>query len=149
MHRALALVCTLATLSALADVAPEEAAKIQREQAKAREAVMEKYKGKDKLSAAELRQQSKDLAEADKAVLQAHGVAAGDWVKATAKMSADDRAKVDAAKKQMTAEEEAAAKKASDKKTAPGKGGDIVIEKGSDTNEAAEMDRAMGLGKKK
>jgi hypothetical protein len=147
MNRAFFLGCTLATLPALAEVSPDEAAKIQREQGKARDAVMEKYKGKDKLSAADLRQQSKELAEAERSVLQSHGVSPGDWVKATARMNTDDRAKVEAAKKQMKADEEAAAKKGAEPKT--GKPGEVVIEKGNEKNEAAEMDRAMGFGKKK
>lgn len=136
----------LVATGARAELSPEEVAKIQREQAKARDAVTEKYKGKDKLSAAELRAQSKELAEAERSVLDAHNVKAGDWVKASAKMSTDDRAKVDAAKKQMTAEEEAAAKKAAAKKEM--KPGEVTIETG-EKNEAAEMDKAMGLGKKK
>lgn len=142
--RALIVVLSMLSTIAWAELSTDEVAKIQREQAKARDAVNEKYKGK--LSAAEVRAQAKELAEADRAVLDAHNVKAGEWVKASAKMSSDERAKVEAAKKQLTAEEEAAAKKADAKKET--KPGEVVIETG-EKNEAAEMDKAMGLGKKK
>lgn len=146
MRRRFVVVLSLVSSVALAQLSPEEVATIQREQAKARDAVVEKYKGKDKLSAAELRAQSKELAAAERGVLDAHNVKAGDWVKASAKMSNDDRAKVDAVKKQLTADEEAAAKKADAKKEV--KPGEVIIETDG-KNEAAEMDKAMGFGKRK
>lgn len=123
----------------LADVSPEEVANIQTEQAKATQAIDDKYAAKGKLSAADLRAMSKEKAAAERSVLDAHGVKPGEWVKASSKMSADDRAKVEATKKALTAKEEAA------KKGAEKGAKEVVIEKG-EVNEAAEMDKKMGLG---
>lgn len=125
---------------ALADLSPEEIAAIQQEQQKATDAIEAKYAGKGKLSAADLRALSKEKAAAERSVLDARGVKAGDWVKASSKMSADDRAKVEATKKALTAKDEAAAKKSDGKQ-----GKEVVIEKNG-VNEAAEMDKQLGLG---
>ncbi|MBL8922158.1 MAG: hypothetical protein JNJ54_25130 [Myxococcaceae bacterium] len=140
MSKPLVLVVLLAAVTALADLSPEEIATIQREQQKASDSVDAKYAGKGKLSAAELRAMSKEKAAAERSVLDAHGVKAGDWVKASSKMSSDDRAKVEATKKSLADKDEAA------KKADARQGKEVVIEKGGEVNEAAEMDKKLGLG---
>ncbi len=139
MRTLLAALALVIAVPVLADVSPEEVANIQTEQAKANQAIDDKYAAKGKLSAADLRAMSKEKAAAERSVLDAHGVKAGEWVKASAKMSADDRAKVEATKKALTAKEEAA------KKGAEKGPKEVVIEK-NEVNEAAEMDKKMGLG---
>ena len=136
-----ALVVLVGAAPAFADLSPEEVAAIQTEQAKATQAIDDKYAGKGKLSASDLRAMSKEKAAAERSVLDARGVKPGEWVKASSKMNADDRAKVEATKKAAN-DKEAAAKKSADAK--PGE--EIVIEKAGEVNEAAEMDKKMGLG---
>jgi hypothetical protein len=141
MSKVLVVAVLLAAATALADLAPEEIATIQREQQKASDAIDAKYAGKGKLSAADLRAMSKEKAAAERSVLDAHGVRPGDWVKASSKLSSDDRAKVEATKKSLADKDEAAAKKSDGKQ-----GKEVVIEKGGEVNEAAEMDKKLGLG---
>lgn len=139
MRTLLAALALVIAVPVLADVSPEEVANIQTEQAKANQAIDDKYAAKGKLSAADLRSMSKEKAAAERAVLDAHGVKAGEWVKASSKMNADDRAKVEATKKALTAKDDAA------KKGAEKGPKEVVIEK-NEVNEAAEMDKKMGLG---
>ncbi len=140
--RAAALVVLCSAAPALADLSPDDIAAIQLEQAKATQAIDDKYAGKGKLSASDLRAMSKEKAAAERSVLDSRGVKPGDWVKASSKMNADDRAKVEATKK-AASDKEAAAKKGPDAKAG---GKEIVIEKAGEVNEAAEMDKKMGLG---
>jgi hypothetical protein len=140
--RAAVLVSLCSALPALADISPDDIAAIQLEQAKATQAIDDKYAGKGKLSASDLRAMSKEKAAAERAVLDSRGVKPGDWVKASSKMNSDDRAKVEATKKAAT-DKEAAAKKGPDAKAG---GKEVVIEKAGAVNEAAEMDKKMGLG---
>lgn len=140
--RAAALVVLCFAAPALADISPDDIAAIQLEQAKATQAIDDTYAGKGKLSANDLRAMSKEKAAAERAVLDSRGVKASDWVKASSKMNADDRAKVEATKK-AASDKEAAAKKSADAKAG---GKEIVIEKAGAVNEAAEMDKKLGLG---
>jgi hypothetical protein len=138
--RAAALVVLVVAAPALADLSPDDIAAIQLEQAKATQAIDDKYAGKGKLSASDLRAMSKEKAAAERSVLDSRGVKPGEWVKASSKMNADDRAKVEATKK-AASDKEAAAKKGDAKA-----GKEVVIEKGGEVNEAAEMDKKLGLG---
>lgn len=137
-----ALVVLVGAAPAFADLSPEEVAAIQTEQAKATQAIDDKYAGKGKLSAIDLRAMSKEKAAAERAVLDGRGVKPGEWVKASARLSAEDRATVDATKKALSAKE-AAAKKSGDAKAGPK---DVTIDQGGEVNEAAEMDKKLGLG---
>lgn len=141
MSKPLAFIVVLAAATAFAELSPEDIATIQREQQKASDAIDAKYAGKGKLSAADLRALSKEKAAAERSVLDAHGVRPGDWVKASSKLSSDDRAKVEATKKSLADKDEAAAKKGDGKQ-----GKEVVIEKGGEANEAAAMDKKLGLG---
>lgn len=140
MSKPLVFAVVLAATTAFADLSPEEIATIQREQQKASDAIDARYAGKGKLSAADLRAMSKEKAAAERSVLDSHGVRPGDWVKASSKLSSDDRAKVEATKKSLADKDEAA------KKSDGKQGKEVVIEKGGEVNEAAEMDKKLGLG---
>lgn len=137
MRRLLVVVVLVAAVRAQAELSPEDVAAIQRDQAKATQAVEDKYPGKR--SAADLRALSKEKAAAERAVLEARGVKPGEWARAAATLSADERAAVEATKKALDQQEERAAKGASKPAKAP------AVDK-SGANEAAELDKKLGLG---
>jgi hypothetical protein len=134
MARALLLSLCVVALPALAGLSPDDIAAIQAEQAKAVAAVEEKYKGKK--SPADLRAKMKETAAAERAVLDARGVKQAEWARASATMSADERAAVDAKKKALEPKGDAATKQA----------GPPSAQQDADAAEAAAMDKKMGLG---
>lgn len=146
--RTLLAAVLLSSSAALADPpSPEDMAVIQHDIDKATSDVDKKYSGKE-LSSDEKKQQIKERAAAERAVLEKKGVNGKDFARAQATMSKDDRAANKAAGAELEKKDKAAA-------DAPKGGGkEIVIEKGgagaepkSDEDEAAAMDRAQGLGK--
>ena len=132
------------------DLTPAKRAKLQKEQQKAAEAVEKKYGNKkpSELSADERRSLMQEKAAAERAVLEKEGVDPKEFARSGMKQSREERADTDAAAKDLDAKEAATAKDAAAKK--PGKK-EIVIEKngkpadGAEVNEAAEMDKQMGL----
>lgn len=134
MARALLLSLCVVALPALAGLSPDDIAAIQAEQAKAVAAVEEKYKGKN--SPADVRARMKETAAAERAVLDARGVKQAEWARASATMSADERAAVEAKKKAL--EPKAAGSKP---QAAPS-----AAQQDADAAEAAAMDKKMGLG---
>jgi hypothetical protein len=131
------------------DMTPAKRAKLQREQQKAAEAVEKKYGNKkpSEMSADERRALMQEKAAAERAVLEKEGVDPKDFARSGMKQSREERADTDAAVKDLEAKEAATAKDGAKK---PGKK-EIVIEKngkpadGAEVNEAAEMDKQMGL----
>jgi hypothetical protein len=133
MRRAL-LLSLVVSLPAFAELSPDDIAAIQSEQAKAVAAVEEKYKGKS--SPADLRARMKETAAAERAVLDARGVKQAEWVRASATLSADERAAVEAKKKAAEPKADGAKKQA----------GAPAAQQDADAAEAAAMDKKMGLG---
>ncbi len=133
------------------DLSPDDLARLQREQKAAADDVEKKY-GTGNLSPEQQKQLSKDKSAAERAVLEKNGVDAKDFARTNAKLSRSDREAVDAAGKKLDAKAAADGKAADAKKAAGGKK-EIVIEKdgksAAPVNEAAEMDKAAGLGKGK
>ena len=143
----LASLLTLWTTALAGELSTAEVAKIQTEQAAAAAAIDEKYQGKT--SAADLKAMTREKAAAERAVLDSHGVSPGAFIKASTQLSRDERAELEAEKKALQARQEAAKKDKNGK--ADGKADSkVVVEKGAGAdqhkNEAAEMDRQMGLG---
>ena len=103
--RPLILAAALASLTAHAgdDLNPENMAKIQSEQTKASEAVDKKYGNKkaSELSPDERKAMSREKGEAERAVLDKHGVDSKSFARANAKMSREDRSATDAAAKNI------------------------------------------------
>jgi hypothetical protein len=128
------LLSLLVAVPALAGLSPDDIAAIQQEQAKAAAAVEDKYK--DKTSPSDLRAKMKESAAAQRAVLDARGVKPAEWARASATMSAETRAAVEAKKK------------ASEPKAEAGKkpGAASTAQQDADAAEAAAMDQTMGLG---
>ncbi|MBS1152621.1 MAG: hypothetical protein H6Q89_4319 [Myxococcaceae bacterium] len=132
------------------DLTPEKRAKLQRDQQKAAEAVEKKYGNKkaSELSSEERKSLMKEKAAAEREVLEKAGVDPKEYARSQSKMSREDRANTDAAGKELEAKEAAAAKDGAGKKTAKK---EIVIEKNGksagdpEVNEAAELDKQMGL----
>ena len=154
---ALATLCAAVTAFAGDDLTPDQRAKLLNEQKKAAAAVEKKYGNKkpSELSPDERRAMAKEKAEAETQVLEKAGVDSKEFARSTMKMGRDEKADTDAAVKTLEAKEKEDAKKGDGKKPAGGKK-EIVIEKngkpadgGPNVNEAAEMDKAMGLGKGK
>jgi hypothetical protein len=139
----LASLLSLGTSALAGEVSTAEVAKIQTEQAAAAAAIDEKYQGKT--SAADLKAMTKEKAAAERAVLESHGVSPAAFIKASTQLSRDERAELDAEKKTLKAKQDDAKKGKSGKADAK-----VAVEKGAgadqDRNEAAEMDRQMGLG---
>lgn len=156
--RHLVLASLLAALAVHADdLTPEKRAKLQREQQKAAEAVEKKYGNKkpSELSPDERRSQLKEKAAAQRDVLEKAGVDPKDFARSGSKLSREEKANTDAAAKDLEAKEAADAKAGDGKKAAGGKK-EVVIEKngkttqgGEPVNEAAEMDKELGLKKGK
>lgn len=156
---ALATLCTAVTAFAGDDLTPDQRAKLLNDQKKAGAAVEKKYGNKkpSELTPDERRALAKEKADAEREVLDKAGVDAKEFARSTMKMGRDEKADTDAAQKKLEAadKEAAAAGGGKDGKDAK-KGGkkEIVIEKngkveGEPVNEAAEMDKAQGLGKGK
>ncbi len=133
------------------DLTPAKRAKIQRDQQKAAEAVDKKYGNKkpSELSSDERKAAMQERAAAERDVLEKAGVDPKEFARSGSKMTREEKASTDAASKDLEAQEAAAPKdaKKSGKK-------EVVIEKngagaGPEVNEAAEMDKQMGLGKGK
>ncbi len=139
----LASLLTLCAAALAGELTTAEVAKIQTEQAAAAAAIDEKYQGKT--SAADLKAMTREKAAAERAVLDSHGVSPGAFIKASTQLSRDERAELEAEKKALQARQEAAQKDKNGKADSK-----VVVEKGAgaaqDKNEAAEMDRQMGLG---
>lgn len=152
--RLLTLASLLTALAVHAeDLTPERRAQLQRDQQKAGEAVEKKYGNKksSELSADERRSLMTEKAAAERGVLEKAGVEPKDFARSGMKMGRDEKARTDDAVKDLEAKEAAAAKD-SGKKAGAKK--EVVIEKngkpaGEEVNEAAEMDKAMGLKKGK
>lgn len=155
MRTLLAAALLIAGVSFAADeLTPQNMAKIQSEQKKASEAIDKKYGNKkpSELTPDERRAMQKEKGESERAVLDKHGVDPKSFAKAGAKMGREDRAANEAATQDLERQDAQA-------KTAPAadskKGGkkEIVIEKDGKSsepvNEAAEMDKAAGLGRGK
>jgi hypothetical protein len=144
--RTLALVLMLAAGAAHADPpSAEELAKLQHDVQQATDEVDKRYAGKE-LSQDDRKQQLKERAAAEKAVLEKAGVDKKDYVKASAKQSREDRAAVAAEKEKLDQKDKAGA--------SADKGGqkEIVVEKGgkkemTPEEEAAAMDKAKGYDK--
>jgi hypothetical protein len=112
----------------LADLTPEQLAKVQHERDKALEEVKLKYGGKpsSELTQDERRDMIKDQREAESQVLEKNGVDAKEIARYEAKLSLDDRAATKAAKQQIEEKEkQQAAEK--EKKAEPG---EIPIQRG-------------------
>jgi hypothetical protein len=102
----------LLLLIAIARLSPQEIAAVERDQEKARLAVDAKYGNRTlgELSADERRAQAKDLAEAQRTVLERHNVQAHEWALTKARQSrADQEAEKQAALALELAEQERAA----------------------------------------
>ena len=155
--RSTALLALLLCVAAHAadDLNPQNIAKIQSEQSKAAAAIDKKYGNKkaSELSADERRSMQSEKAAAEREVLEKHGTDVKSFARASSKLSREDRAATDAAAKDLE-KKDGEAPAGDPKKT--GKK-EIVIEKNGkgapspdgDANEAAQMDRAAGLGKGK
>jgi hypothetical protein len=123
---------------------PEEIAKIQHEQEKATAELEKKYGNRriSELSNEERRTLIKERADAEREVLDKHGVDPKDFARATAKQSLEDRAKTRTEREKLKAD---ADKKPDEKKD------EVIIERGHtaemDAEEAAEMDKAAGFNK--
>ncbi len=148
------LVSILTALVAHAeDLTPEKRAKLQREQQKAAEAVEKKYGNKkaSELSSEERKSLMREKQAAEREVLEKAGVDPKEYARSEAKMGREEKANTDAASKDLEAKEAAAAKDGAKK---PAKKGEVVVEKNGkganpEVNEAAELDKARGLGKGK
>lgn len=136
------------------DLTPANVAKIQSEQTKANAEIDKKYGNKkaSELSTDERRSIAKEKAAAERDVLDKHGTDLKSFARANSKMGREDRAATDAAAKDL--DKKSTAAPAADAKNAGGQK-EIVIEKngkaapGPEVNEAAELDKAQGLGKGK
>jgi len=109
------LTIALAALLSADDLNPQTAAVISREQDKAQAKVAEKYGNKkpSELSQEERREMIKDQAEADKAVLDKHGVDARDWARYEMRQGRGERGAQQQAEKALAEKEkEAEAEKA-------------------------------------
>ena len=153
--RSLLLASFLAAAVAHADdFTPEQRAKLQNDQKRASAAVEKKYGNKkpSDLSADERRALAKEKSDAEREVLDKAGVDPKDFARSEARMTRQEKTATDAARKSLeekdAAGEKDGAKKASGKK-------EVVVEKGGKgaadptVNEAAEMDKQLGLGKGK
>ena len=124
---------------------PEDIAKIESEQGKATAEVDKKYGNRkpSEMSNDERKQMMKDKADAERAVLDKHGVDGKDFARTSTKQTKEDRAATNAAA-------EAIKKKDADAAKSDGKGKEVVIDKGgqkSDQDLAAEQDAKAGYGK--
>jgi hypothetical protein len=136
----LALVATLL----LADLTPEQLAKVQHERDKALLDVSKKYGGKpsSELTQDERREMIKDQREAESQVLEKNGVDPKEIARYEAKLSLDDRAATKAAKKELEEKEkrEAAEK---EKKNEPG---EIPIQRGFNDANPVTLEEKQGNG---
>ncbi|MBK7861392.1 MAG: hypothetical protein IPJ65_22815 [Archangiaceae bacterium] len=145
--RTLALFLVLAAGTVHAEPpSAEQMAKLQHDIQQATDDVDKKYAGKE-LSADERKQQIKDRAAAENAVLDKAGVDKKEYARAGAKMSKEDRATAASEKEKLDAKDKAAA---------GAKGGqtEVIVEKGGGNGqqltpeeEAAAIDKAKGFDK--
>lgn len=141
------------------DLSPDQRAKILNDQKKAGAAVEKKYGNKkpSELSPDERRAMAKEKADAEREVVEKAGVDPKEFARSTMRMGRDEKADTDAAQKKLEQQDKAAeASGGSGKDGKKGGKKEIVIEKngkveggGGEVNEAAEMDKAQGLGKGK
>lgn len=143
------------------DLTPDQRAKLLNEQKKAGAAVEKKYGNKkpSELSSDERKSLAKEKADAEREVLEKAGVDPKEFARSTMRMGRDEKADTDAAQKKLEQQDKAAEASGGGKDGKDAKKGgkkEIVIEKngkveggGGEVNEAAEMDKAQGLGKGK
>jgi hypothetical protein len=132
----------------LAELSPEQLAKVQHDRQKAMAEVSKKYGDKkpSELTQDERREMIHDQREAEDRVLEKNGVDRKEIARYEAKLSLDDRAATKAAKQQIEEKE----KREADEKAKGGEkqGGDnIPIQRGfSDTNPVTLEDKGNGSG---
>lgn len=159
--RLLALATLLASVAAFAgdDLTPDQRAKILNDQKKAGATVDKKYGNRkpSEMTPDERRSYAKEKADAEREAVEKAGQDPKEFARSTMKMGRDEKADTDQALKNLEAKDKAAGDAPAGGKDAK-KGGkkEIIIEKngkvdGADpaVNEAAEMDKAQGLGKGK
>ena len=167
MSVSLPLVALCLSLVADEPMAPEKSAGIEREQQKAQAEVNAKYGNKKptELSRDERSQLAKDLANADKAVLDKNGVDPKQWARDSIKKDRNEYAKGKALVKGLEEKEKADAKKKADAANEPkeitvqrgvseenpvtldekaNEDGNIPIEKGLPPEAARELEAAGG-----
>jgi len=158
--RTLPLAVVLLSFAAYArDVSPETVAKVKREQKAADEKVAAKYGNKKagEMSKDEKKAMAKEMAEAEQKVLKENNIDPKAFARSEAKQTVEERAATNAAVEagDKKDKEEAEKKAADAKKPKDGKK-EIIVEKNGkvtqgagEVNEAADMDKAAGLGKGK
>ncbi|MBL8950062.1 MAG: hypothetical protein JNK82_04755 [Myxococcaceae bacterium] len=145
MRTPLFLLALAASAAFAAPPTTDQVAKIQYDVKKAQAAVDKKYEGRE-LSKEEKKQQLKERADAENAVIEKSGVDRKDYARTEAKLSKDDRAAVAYETEKLEKQDKAAAQQAKQ----GGGNGEVVIEKGgqgqmSPEEEAAAMDKAAGF----
>lgn len=146
------LILALFTFSAPAlaedDLTPEKAAKIERDQTKALEAVDKKYGNKksSELSNDERREAIRDRAAAEREVLEKNDVSAKAYTQYTSKMSVEDRAATKAAGARLEEKEKAAASREKEKEKGKAAGGprEIPIQRGFNDNSPVVLEEKPG-----
>jgi hypothetical protein len=120
-------------------MAPEKSAGIEREQQKAQAEVTAKYGNKkpSELSRDERSQMAKDLANADKAVLDKNGVDPKQWARESLKKDRDGYAKGKELVKGLEDKEKAEAKKKADEANAPK---EVTVQRGVSEDNPVTLD---------
>ena len=135
----LSLVALCLALVADEPMAPEKSAGIEREQQKAQAEVNTKYGNKKptELSREERSQMAKDLANADKAVLDKNGVDPKQWARESLKKNRDEYAKGKELVKGLEEKEKADAKKKADAANEPK---EIAVQRGVSEENPVTLD---------
>ena len=145
MRAALILALWSCAAPALADddLTPEKAAKIDREQTKALEAVDKKYGNKksSELSSEERREAIRDRSAAEKEVLEKNNVSARDYTRYTGHMTREDREATKAAAARLEEKEKAAEK---EKEKPAGGPKEITVQRGFNDNNPVVLEEKAG-----
>lgn len=135
----LSLITLCLALVADEPIAPEKSAKIESQQIKAQTEVVAKYgnKKQSELSKEERSQMAKDLAEADKAVLEKNGVDPKEWARESLKKDRAAYARGKELVKEIQEKEKAAEEKKKAEAHAPK---DVVVQRGVSEENPVTLD---------
>lgn len=127
------------------ELTPEKAAEIDRDQKKAQDQVSKKYGNKksNELSSDERKAMIRDQADADRAVLDKHGVSAKEFSRYSASQSRDDRARTKDAAAALEKKEQEAAEKEK-QQAAAAQPQDIPVQRGFGDGKTVELEAQEG-----
>jgi hypothetical protein len=137
----------LLTLVLRADgLPPQTTAAIEHDTAKATAEVQEKYGNRKpaELSPEERRQLGRDQADAERKVLEKHGVSEKEWASSGSRRSRDDREAIKAAREGLVEKDKADAAAAEKAKAEANKPKEVVVQRGISEQNPVTLDEAAG-----